>query len=175
MEELTENDIVKDILARVREIIGPTFTGEIAVKLENEVRNDWGGDRHYVAQGRGDINDRNLTIIEIWGGGEITVKQLSHRFQMSERQIQRIIKDHPKKPLMKHIATASDLPKYYGLVHGRFDPWCPVCKKSLNSKEKDGCACRKTFKERSLRNAKYERDRYKNDVVFKAFKKTGVI
>jgi Mor family transcriptional regulator len=87
-----ESDIVKDILGRVRAIMGPTFTGDISVKLESDIRNDWGGDRYYVAQGKDAILDRNMSIFEVWGKGEVTIRQLSERFQMSERQIRRILK-----------------------------------------------------------------------------------
>jgi len=87
-----ENDIVKDILSRVQAIMGSGFSGDVSVKLESQIRNDWGGDRHYIARGNSAVRDRNLTIIELCEKGGITVKQVSERFQMSERQIRRILK-----------------------------------------------------------------------------------
>lgn len=89
---IKEQDLVKDILARVQQIMGPTFTGDVSVKLESQIRHDWGGDRYYVARGREDVKDRNLTIIELCQSGSVTIKQVSERFQMSQRQIRRILK-----------------------------------------------------------------------------------
>lgn len=48
-------DIVEDIFARVREILGDRFAGEISVKLaeeEDRVRQAWGGTEPYVAKRR---------------------------------------------------------------------------------------------------------------------------
>lgn len=87
-----DDDIVKDILDRVRQIMGPSFDGDVAVKLEGEIRHDWGGDRYYIPYGKSSIFERNGLIIEIWEKGEIGAKSLAERFGMSERQIRRIVK-----------------------------------------------------------------------------------
>ena len=46
-----DKDIVRDIFYRVKEVLGPEFKGEIAIRLEQEekkVRMDWGGTEPYI-------------------------------------------------------------------------------------------------------------------------------
>jgi Mor family transcriptional regulator len=50
-----DTDIVDDIFARVKAVLGDDFKGQIVVKLAQEelrIRQDWGGTEHYIVKNR---------------------------------------------------------------------------------------------------------------------------
>lgn len=89
-----DDDIVKDILRRVIDAASRegAFTDQIAVQIERQVRQDWGGENPYIAHGRTDrIIERNDKIIELWDSGERDVRTLACRFGLSTKQVRRIV------------------------------------------------------------------------------------
>lgn len=89
------NDIVLDILGRVQEALAAAkgeLTPELVKGVEADIRADWGGDRVFIAKRRGEgHSNRNSRIFRDYLAGE-RVKLLSCRYQLSERQVLRIIK-----------------------------------------------------------------------------------
>ncbi len=89
------NDIVLDILGRVQEALAEAkgeLTPELVKSVEASVRADWGGDRVFIAKRRGEgHSSRNSRIFRDYLAGE-RVKLLSRRYELSERQVLRIIK-----------------------------------------------------------------------------------
>jgi Mor family transcriptional regulator len=89
------NDIVLDILGRVQEALAEArgeLTPELVKSVEAGVRADWGGDRVFIAKRRGEgHSSRNSRIFRDYLAGE-RVKLLSRRYELSERQVLRIIK-----------------------------------------------------------------------------------
>ncbi|MET3915963.1 Mor family transcriptional regulator [Variovorax sp. OAS795] len=89
------NDIVLDILGRVQEALAGAkggLTPELVKSVEAGVRADWGGDRVFIAKRRGEgHSNRNSRIFRDYLAGE-RVKLLSRRYELSERQVLRIIK-----------------------------------------------------------------------------------
>lgn len=89
------NDIVLDILGRVQEALAEAkgeLTPELVKSVETGVRADWGGDRVFIAKRRGEgHSSRNSRIFRDYLAGE-RVKLLSRRYELSERQVLRIIK-----------------------------------------------------------------------------------
>lgn len=93
------NDIVLDILSRVQEALAAAkgeLTPDLVKGVEAEIRADWGGDRVFIAKRRGDgHSNRNSRIFRDYLAGE-RVKLLSRRYELSERQVLRIIKSPAK-------------------------------------------------------------------------------
>ncbi|MBT2337368.1 hypothetical protein J7E49_26140 [Variovorax paradoxus] len=89
------NDIVLDILGRMQEALAEAkgeLTPELVKIVEAGVRADWGGDRVFIAKRRGEgHSSRNSRIFRDYLAGE-RVKLLSRRYELSERQVLRIIK-----------------------------------------------------------------------------------
>jgi len=89
------NDIVLDILFRVQEALAEAcgeLTPELVKSVEAGVRADWGGDRVFIAKRRGEGHgSRNSRIMRDYLGGE-RLKLLARRYELSERQVLRIIK-----------------------------------------------------------------------------------
>ncbi|CAA2107120.1 hypothetical protein VVAX_04077 [Variovorax paradoxus] len=89
------NDIVLDILERVREALAAAkgdLTPELVKSVEADVRADWGGDRVFIAKRRSEgHSNRNSRIFRDYLAGE-RVKLLSRRYELSERQVLRIVK-----------------------------------------------------------------------------------
>jgi Mor family transcriptional regulator len=90
-----ESDIVKDILARVQQLIGPLFfTYRDAINLEIAIKSDWGGDKPSINTARGariELRDRN--VIECWDSGMPT-KEIEKKFHISHRMVYRILKKY---------------------------------------------------------------------------------
>lgn len=88
-------DIVLDILHRVSSAIEASPTGwtpAVAQAVEKEIRADWGGDRVFIARRTGEgHSSRNSRIMRDYLTGE-RLSLLSRRYQISERQVLRIIK-----------------------------------------------------------------------------------
>jgi len=93
------NDIVLDILGRVQEALAEAkgeLTPEMVKGVEAGIRADWGGDRVFIAKRRGEGHgNRNSRIFRDYLAGE-RVKLLSRRYELSERQVHRIIKSPTK-------------------------------------------------------------------------------
>ncbi len=89
------NDIVLDILGRLQEALAAAkgeLTPELVKGVEADIRADWGGDRVFIAKRRGEgHSNRNSRIFRDYLAGE-RVKLLSRRYELSERQVLRIIK-----------------------------------------------------------------------------------
>lgn len=93
MEELKDdNDIVRDILYRVQEFIGPLFfTYRDAEKLELDIKSDWGGDRASISRGRElRLQMRDAKLIKKWDAGA-TYKELRKEFGLTPKTVRRIL------------------------------------------------------------------------------------
>jgi Mor family transcriptional regulator len=92
---MAENDIVKDILARVQEFVGPLFfTNKDAQRLELDIKNDWGGDKPTINTARqARIDLRNKNVIDRWDSG-VKLNEISREFHISKRMIYRILDKH---------------------------------------------------------------------------------
>lgn len=68
-------DIIRDILDQVAAALGPeTFTDQVALQIEDQIRHDWGGDRPYIAK-KGEsapaaMSARNAAILRDWQAGD---------------------------------------------------------------------------------------------------------
>lgn len=91
----TPHDIIADILARLRAAAARNqgiLTTDVAAAVEKEVREDWGGDRVFIASAKGrDHSQRNSRIMRDYLQGE-RLALLGRRYQLSERRILQIIK-----------------------------------------------------------------------------------
>lgn len=89
--EPSENDIIDDILARVI-AMAPGFEAALARRISHEAREQWGGDRPYIARidGQG-LSERNLAIKRDYLKGE-HLHLLQRRYQLSRARIWQIIK-----------------------------------------------------------------------------------
>eukprot|EP00456_Euglypha_rotunda_P090575 TRINITY_DN9496_c0_g1_i28.p4 TRINITY_DN9496_c0_g1~~TRINITY_DN9496_c0_g1_i28.p4 ORF type:complete len:101 (+),score=24.61 TRINITY_DN9496_c0_g1_i28:237-539(+) len=89
------NDIVLDILNRLQDALADAkgeLTPELVKGVEAGIRADWGGDRVFIAKRRGEGHgNRNSRLFRDYLAGE-RVKLLSRRYELSERQVLRIIK-----------------------------------------------------------------------------------
>jgi len=89
------NDIVLDILGRLQKALGEAkgeLTPELVKGVEADIRAVWGGDRVFIAKGRSEgHSSRNSRIFRDYLAGE-RVKLLSRRYDLSERQVLRIVK-----------------------------------------------------------------------------------
>ena len=90
-----DNDIVRDILRRAVEAAQNNDGGlsdALAVQIERQVRQDWGGSEPYIAHGREErISARNEKIQTLWDSGSKDAGQLAARFGLSQKQIRRIV------------------------------------------------------------------------------------
>lgn len=86
-------DLVADILQRVAEREGTLRVSDLQ-EIEQEVRADWGGDRHYIAKlgesGRIELAKRDRAICEAARDG-VPEDYLSVRHNLSIRRIRQII------------------------------------------------------------------------------------
>lgn len=90
-----DDDIVADILRRVVEAAGRDggFDDNMARTIEEQVRGDWGGERHYIPRTSEERRiERDDKILTLWDGGLRDLKVLGTRFNLSERHIWRIVK-----------------------------------------------------------------------------------
>jgi Mor family transcriptional regulator len=89
------NDIVADILQRCLALAqknqAPLTEKDIA-EVEREVRNDWGGDRPFIAKRNGEgHSQRNSRIMRDYLAGE-RLKLLERRYGLTQRRLLQIIK-----------------------------------------------------------------------------------
>lgn len=87
-----ENDLVHDILHRVRTMFD--LPADMVSQVEQGVRQDWGGERHYVARlgesARQIRGKRDQLIRDQFRRGE-HVPLLARRWNISERHVRRIV------------------------------------------------------------------------------------
>lgn len=93
MRTETVDDIVLDILDRIALKVG-AVTPRVARQLEKEIRNDWGGERPYIAKigenARTERLQRNIRIRdEARHGTPIPV--IARRHGVSEKRVRQII------------------------------------------------------------------------------------
>ncbi|AVQ83815.1 Mor transcription activator family protein [Variovorax sp. PMC12] len=95
VNDTNRNDIVLDILGRLQQALAEAkgeLTPELVKGIEADIRADWGGDRVFIAKRRSEgHSSRNSRIFRDYLAGE-RVKLLSRRYELSERQVLRIIK-----------------------------------------------------------------------------------
>lgn len=91
---MPDSDLIKDILNRVKLELraGNKFTVNLSTKIELEVRQDWCGRPYYVNFNKTRIEVRNLQIKRRWAGGFATKDSLSIEYDLTPRQIDRILK-----------------------------------------------------------------------------------
>lgn len=69
-------DIVRDILDRVAAALGEgeSFSEQVALQIEQQIRHDWGGDRPYIAKvgehAQDEMSRRNAAILRDWQAGD---------------------------------------------------------------------------------------------------------
>lgn len=89
------DDIVADILRRVVEAAGREggFSDNMARTIEEQVRDDWGGERHYIPYISEERRiERDDKILALWQQGLRDTKILATRFGISERQVRRKVR-----------------------------------------------------------------------------------
>jgi len=90
-DDHSDDDIVSDILKRVV-ALAPNFSAELALRIDRDVREHWGGDRPYIARRAGEgTSARNDAIRRDHQAGERT-GLLCRRYGLTPRQIQRILR-----------------------------------------------------------------------------------
>ena len=89
-DDCSDNDIVSDILKRVV-ALAPSFSAELAVRIDREVREHWGGDRPYIARRAGEgTSARNDAIRRDHQAGE-RMGLLCRRYGLSRQRIHQIL------------------------------------------------------------------------------------
>ncbi len=84
------DDIVADILQRVVALT-PGFTAALAVQIDRQVREHWGGDRPYIARRAGEgTSQRNAAIRREHRAGT-HVGALSRKYRLSRQRIHQIV------------------------------------------------------------------------------------
>lgn len=86
-------DIVEDIFARVKQILGDEFKGDIAIKLKNEeekVRQSWGGTEPYISKRRNKSEIKNKVLNDLSHG--VPVNEVSKSSGISRAQVYRLLK-----------------------------------------------------------------------------------
>jgi len=79
---LKDDDIVKDILLRVKEIYGDQFPDVVSMKIERDVRQDWNGGVYI----KGDKGIRNSIAVEYISRG-CDVKKVIESTGISRSQV----------------------------------------------------------------------------------------
>ena len=89
--EPSDNDIIDDILARVI-AMAPSFSAALADQVSREAREQWGGDRPYIAKKAGDgHSSRNDSIRRDYLLGA-HMHLLERRYALSRARIWQILK-----------------------------------------------------------------------------------
>jgi len=87
-------DIVEDIFARVKQILGDDFKGDIAIKLKNEeekVRQSWGGGHQYVSNQRWKNRKKKEQAMKDLNKG-VPVNQVIKSNGISRTEVYRLLK-----------------------------------------------------------------------------------
>lgn len=90
---MREKDIVEDIFCRVKTILGPQFSGEINLKLQQEekkIRNDWGGTEPYIQKKCDRTELKRLAIEQVNQG--IPVHKVVKNTGISRTQVYFLLK-----------------------------------------------------------------------------------
>jgi Mor family transcriptional regulator len=90
-------DIIRDILDRIASALpAETFTDDIALQIETQIRHDWGGDRPYIAKAGESSADvmsrRNAAILRDWQNGE-RIPAIARKHRLSRVRVWQIVKD----------------------------------------------------------------------------------
>jgi Mor family transcriptional regulator len=84
------DDIVADILQRVVALT-PGFSAALAVQIDRDVRDLWGGDRPYIARRAGEgSSQRNAAIRRDWRAGE-RIGYLVRKYGLTRQRIHQIV------------------------------------------------------------------------------------
>jgi Mor family transcriptional regulator len=84
------DDVIADVLRRVLEM-APSLSAEIALAVDRQARQTWGGDRVYIPRRAGEgRSERNAAIRRDFAQGE-RVGLLARRYGISKWQIARIV------------------------------------------------------------------------------------
>jgi hypothetical protein len=84
------DDIVADILQRVVALT-PGFSAALAVQIDRDVRDLWGGDRPYIARRAGEgSSQRNAAIRRDWRAGE-RIGYLVRKYGLTRQRIHQIL------------------------------------------------------------------------------------
>lgn len=90
---MRDDDIVDDILSRVKNILGDKFSGDIVIKLEKEeenIRRYWGGCESYVRKRTDQSKARIIVKNERERG--VSVAEIASNTGISRTQVYRLIK-----------------------------------------------------------------------------------
>lgn len=92
------DDFVKQLLRYLTEALGgETFSESIAIEIEKQIRDEWGGDRPYIGKTLADGEDwrsaRDRAIIADLERGERPLL-VSRRYHISRIQVWRIWRRH---------------------------------------------------------------------------------
>jgi len=94
-------DLIRDMLDRLKTAFtsGQPLQDDFWTSFESDLRTQWGGDRHYIhatstlAARR--LEERNRAIATDFMRHSISAADLSQRWGLSTRQIQRIVTETP--------------------------------------------------------------------------------
>lgn len=93
---MAQTDIIQDIMERVAEQLGERADPEALKRIEASIRQDWGGDRPYIARlgedARAAISARNAAILRDVRKGE-AVALIARRYHISRKRVYQIIRD----------------------------------------------------------------------------------
>ncbi|WEN13691.1 Mor transcription activator family protein [Rhodanobacter sp. AS-Z3] len=85
-------DLVADILQRIG--LHAKLPAKVAQAVEREVRDDWGGERHYIAKvgesGKAQLTERDKQIRDAYRQGE-HIELLARRHGISVKRVQQIV------------------------------------------------------------------------------------
>lgn len=96
------DDIVADILQRVV-ALAPGFTAALAVQVDREVREHWGGDRPYIARRAGEgTSQRNAAIRREYQAGA-HIGGLSRKYRLSRQRIHQIVTEAEPEPTPQNV------------------------------------------------------------------------
>lgn len=90
-------DLVSDIFQRIAEKHGK-LPAKVAQSVEEEVRADWGGERHYIAKvgesGRAQLAERDRRICADHRHGDHE-DLISRRYGISKKRVRQIVASNP--------------------------------------------------------------------------------
>lgn len=93
---MAHTDIIQDIMERVAEQLGDRANAEALKRIEASIRQDWGGDRPYIARigedARAAISARNAAILRDFRKGE-SVMLIMRRYDVSRSRVYQILRD----------------------------------------------------------------------------------
>lgn len=91
------DDIVSDILNRVRNALGDVLTVEMERRLiaqENEIRNAWGGNDVYVQKRR--HNEKRMNVMQALRNGK-KINEIRREYGVSRTQIYEYLRTRRRK------------------------------------------------------------------------------